>query len=99
LTPTEKKTTELYLRVFYGWVRGQFVINYKLLISAIGYEGLRERDIGMITPPQAQLSNILQPVGLPHYTHGVTGHHVLTVQAFQKEQVVISLDQYITSFS
>ncbi|XP_076085937.1 multifunctional protein CAD-like [Mytilus galloprovincialis] len=56
-------------------------------IKASGYDSSRDRDLGMITPPHTQMSTILQPVGLPHYTHGVTGHHVLTVKAFQKEQL------------
>lgn len=62
-----------------------------LYFTASGYDSSRDRDLGMITPPHTQMSTILQPVGLPHYTHGVTGHHVLTVKAFQKEQVITSL--------
>ena len=74
------------IKIFSSRENNKFTCKYitkTSLFSAGGFEGMRERDIGMITPPQS----ILQPVGLPHYTHGVTGHHVLTVQAFQKEQV------------
>jgi hypothetical protein len=30
---------------------------------------------------------ILHPLGLPHHTPGLTGHHVLAVNSFTREQV------------
>ncbi|XP_067677512.1 multifunctional protein CAD-like [Haliotis asinina] len=38
-----------------------------------------------VTP--SQHSHALQPVGLPHYTPGLTNHHVLTVMGFNREQL------------
>lgn len=33
---------------------------------------------------------IPQPPGMPYYTQGVTGHHILSVKSFTKDQVNLS---------
>ena len=31
---------------------------------------------------------LMQPIGLPHYISGLTGHHVMSVMNFTREQVI-----------
>ena len=50
--------------------------------------GSQEFHSGMLDNiPMMSSHQPFQPVGLPHYTPGLTGNHVLSVTSFNREQV------------
>ena len=63
-------------------------------------DGPRKFDMSTTPPHQGFIhqhtpTTMSQPIGLPHYTHGITGHHILSVSSFRKEQVYMSITHLI----
>ncbi|XP_005099583.1 CAD protein isoform X3 [Aplysia californica] len=50
-------------------------------------EMLRQIAVASAAPMPGVYPASLQPVGMHHYTHGLTGHHVTTVMNFNKDQL------------